>query len=392
MRLKRILFYLIRYPGYGGIESVTTLIVNKLIEYGYEVSILSYLHENEDSLLPLVSKKIHLYYMPDGVNWHNTFNVSFLEELFLKNRYDLAIHQDSYADTHAVLYRIVKLYGCPVFTFEHSSPLAHKIDFKNYVLKPRRYDFKWLLHVLLYPYFVGEIYKKQQSRREFIYSHCQKYILLSKNYIPEFKHFLPLDHYDKLAVIHNPIKEAEIEVEYSSKENVVLFVGRLEPVKNVKALLSIWEGLYKKYRDWKFVIVGEGSESGYLKDFVRKRHIKNVFFEGYRDPDRYYQKAKIFVMASLYEGWPMTLVESMQYGTVPVAYQSFASITDIVEHEKNGFLIPVKCPELFRKKLEELFLDAKQLEFISQNAKESIKKFGTETIIKDWLNLFEDIS
>jgi len=46
------------------------------------------------------------------------------------------------------------------------------------------------------------------------------------------------------------------------------------------------------------------------------------------------------MMTSRFEGWPMVLMEAMQMGVVPVVYNSFESLSDIVVDGENGYIIP----------------------------------------------------
>ena len=64
-------------------------------------------------------------------------------------------------------------------------------------------------------------------------------------------------NFDKIEVINNPAI-LQIPVLPSDKENVVVFVGRLEPQKSVDKLLDIWYIIESKYKDlgWKLYILG----------------------------------------------------------------------------------------------------------------------------------------
>ena len=45
-------------------------------------------------------------------------------------------------------------------------------------------------------------------------------------------------------------------------------------------------------------------------------------------------------MTSGFEGWPMVLMEAMPMGVVPIAFNSFESLQDIISHKENGIIIP----------------------------------------------------
>ncbi len=63
--MSSILFYIARYPGYGGIEDVTTLLANYLsVEKRHKVSILSCYQQNEKELLPKLHANVSFFKLP----------------------------------------------------------------------------------------------------------------------------------------------------------------------------------------------------------------------------------------------------------------------------------------------------------------------------------------
>ena len=66
--------------------------------------------------------------------------------------------------------------------------------------------------------------------------------------------------------------------------------------------------------DWKLVIVGSGSDENNYKSYVAENDIKNIYFEGNKNPLPYYQKASVFLMTSALESWGLTITEAQQFG------------------------------------------------------------------------------
>ncbi len=91
-------------------------------------------------------------------------------------------------------------------------------------------------------------------------------------------------------------------------------------------------------------------------DFWRERMeylaqgIPNIRFVGYQDPLPYQLESSISCMTSLYEGWGMVLTEAMQCGAVPIAFNSFASVTDVIDHGRNGILVKPFSIKQYEKK------------------------------------------
>lgn len=172
------------------------------------------------------------------------------------------------------------------------------------------------------------------------------------------------------------------------KENIILCVSRLVREKCVDKVLEIWDKLYEKLPEWKLVIVGDGSERSNLEKIVIDNKIQRVEFTGFTNPILYYQKSKIFWMTSKFEGWGMTLIEAMQYGCVPIVFQTFSSVKDIISSGKNGFLIKPYNMNDFQNRTIELAYNEYVLTCMAKEGIQSVQKFSINKIIHQWENLF----
>lgn len=215
-------------------------------------------------------------------------------------------------------------------------------------------------------------------------NHAKKYILLSKQFIPEFCKLVGIQiNDDRITYINNPILPVNMDVKIV-KENIILCVSRLVHEKCVDKVLEIWDMLYEKLPEWKLVIVGDGSERSNLEKIVSDNKIQRVEFTGFTNPILYYQKAKIFWMTSKFEGWGMTLIEAMQYGCVPIVFQTFSSVKDIVVSGENGFLIKPNDIEDFQGKTLELANNENMRVYMEKQGVQKVQKFSVNKIIHQW--------
>lgn len=99
-------------------------------------------------------------------------------------------------------------------------------------------------------------------------------------------------------------------------KNVIGHVGRFSPVKNHKFLLEIFEECQKINSNAMLLLVGEGETQVEIKKQVEEMGITNqVIFTGARsDVDDLMQAMDVFVLPSLYEGLPLTLIEAQSAG------------------------------------------------------------------------------
>lgn len=138
------------------------------------------------------------------------------------------------------------------------------------------------------------------------------------------------------------------------KKRRILFCGRLTAQKVPYRALYIWQWLQNELPDWELSIVGDGPWRERMQDLCRKLGLKRVVFYGFKDPRPFYRESSVLWMTSNFEGWGLVLTEAMQYGCVPIVYNSFSSITDIIESGKTGYIIAPFDTEQFAVRTLEL--------------------------------------
>lgn len=390
--VKSILFFIDRYPGYGGIETVTTILTNGFIKKGYSVTILSFKQENNE-LLEKLNNEVDLYYLPNKTLISEE-NRIYLINLTIMNNIDVLIHQHSYAPIFDLLVSVKSQLACKIITVEHNTPDAQVKLYSN-LLKESKYGTNWKFNIqkLLFPLFIAKCKLKEKRRHRKLYFNSNKYILLSEKFVPVFKNVTRLNTTDKLVWIPNPIEPIKIQTTNNNNERILLYVGRLDKNhKRVDRLMRIFEQLYKKNEDWKLVIVGDGVQKEELEEYVKDKQIQNIYFEGFKlNVTEYYMKAKIICLTSNIEGWPMVLIEAMEYGVIPFSYDSYSSVSDIIDDGVNGFIIPSFKEEIYIDKLKYIMKNEDERKLVSLNAKNKSSLFATENIINSWLNLFSEI-
>lgn len=234
--------------------------------------------------------------------------------------------------------------------------------------------------------------RKLYSKYNIPYSNADKIVLLSKNYVNDFNALARGSDKTKYVSIPNMLTYLEEECRVSTtKKHTVLIVARMdEKAKRIKRALQIWRGISHEIleRGWRLTIVGEGEDFDYYKKYVEKQNIQNVQFEGQQNPLPYYQNASIFMMTSAYEGWPMTLMEAMQNGCVPIVFDSFKAIYDIVDNGKNGVIVHNNDIDTYQRELVRLMRDDSYLNSLAYNALKDCQRFRKDRIVGQWLELF----
>ena len=122
---------------------------------------------------------------------------------------------------------------------------------------------------------------------------------------------------------------------------VILFVGRIGTEKNIDLLLNGMEKLIKLSKKIKLLIIGDGPDMGYYKEYVYKRKLgKNVIFTGkvpWDSISEYYLIADIFATASVTETQGLTVIEAMAAG-LPVVCINDESFTGTIMNNVDGII------------------------------------------------------
>lgn len=116
---------------------------------------------------------------------------------------------------------------------------------------------------------------------------------------------------------------------YNLPEKFILYLGTLEPRKNLTTLIKAFHSLDKKFSDTKLVLAGSW---GWQSDDVKSMLSEDVVVTGYikeDDKPALYSLAEIFVFPSLYEGFGIPPLEAMACGT-PTIVSDRASLPEVV--------------------------------------------------------------
>ncbi len=221
-------------------------------------------------------------------------------------------------------------------------------------------------------------------------------ILLSNSYIPIYKQYASLKETSKFKVIPNsvPFQYSLTAEEIRNKKKTVLMVGRMvEFPKRVSTILHIWQKIENNpsTKEWNLKIVGDGPDLEKFKSEASQLGLQRCTFTGRQDPLTYYLNASIFMMTSEFEGFPMTLIESMQMGCIPVAFDSFGTLKEVVFDNINGRIIPINDTEKYVEAVLNLMSDTnKRIEMI-KNGLISCMKYNQDSVCTIWKSLIEEL-
>lgn len=227
---------------------------------------------------------------------------------------------------------------------------------------------------------------------------CDRTIVLSRH---DYRQALsmPLIKREKFAIIPLGIPERDLkdlpkpkaEKELNLSQTEKLRVGTIAEFTKNKGLDFLLDAI-KKLEPEKFelVIVGDGEEKERIDKRIEEENLKEkVTTCGFVPHAAKYIKAfDIFVLSSLKEGLPYTILEAMNAG-VPVVASSVGGIPDLIEHEKSGLLAIPANPGSFAEALEKIATNKKlHRQFSRESKKRAIEKFSFSTMLSRTIDLY----
>ena len=140
-----------------------------------------------------------------------------------------------------------------------------------------------------------------------------------------------------------------------------------------------------------FVIIGDGPEKENLEKLIKKQNLESkIFLIGFiSDAYQYLKAFDLFVLPSVKEGQPWTILEAMAAG-VPIVATNIAGIPEMIENEKSGLLVEPADPDALAGAIEKMLTHPSLAQECVKNASAIVKeKFGVEEMIKKNEGLFD---
>ncbi len=234
------------------------------------------------------------------------------------------IHRYIYAILLPIIHRKILLQTDLIRCFHISAvvpALIAKIFFKNKYIFNYGYDYSSFAHI--------EGKKLQLILFAILHPIATRFassiIIKNLSLLKAINH----DLHSKTSYIPNGVDTKQFSPGKVKKDIDVLFVGRLEPQKNILMLVKAM----KKIKSKKLTMIGNGSlfEKAASQAFIHKS------IPNHKLPS-YYRRAKIFVLPSVKEGSPKVLLEAMACGLACIA-SDISEHREIIVHNKNGVLV-----------------------------------------------------
>lgn len=202
----------------------------------------------------------------------------------------------------------------------------------------------------------------------------------------------------RIQVIYNAVKPFDGDIvtdkliEQMHEEGcfVIGNIGRLSEQKGMKYFIKSIPLILQKYPQARFVVIGDGEEEEQLKELVTNLKINEyVYFMGYRqDVQNVMSQLDLVVLSSLWEGLPLTPIETFSVGKTIVATAVDGTV-EVVQDNKNGLLVKPRSSKQIAEKICRIMEEPLTKIKFEQKAKEQYeKKFSFEKFSESYIEYY----
>jgi len=352
----------------GGTERVVTDIITHLDKEKYDISLA--LFEKKGPYLSQTAEYVKVYDLRKKSRY-SFFKIIFnLGKLFRRVRPNTVVSFLSYTNIVAIMAKFIS--GCRFNLL---------ISIRNY-LSLARFDAR-LRRVRYFLY-------------KFLFNYADYVIAVSEGIKTDLEKTFNIIQ-RKIKIIYNPVdsekinilKAEEIKDLRIKEKSFLLTVGRLTKQKGYPYLFRAYSRIHKEI-DEKLIILGTGEEEEKLKSLANELGIQErVVFLGFqKNPYKFMNIASIFVLSSLWEGFPNVLLEAMECGVPVVSTDCSSGPREIITNGKNGILIPPADERALADAMLTLLKDENLRKKFSKNGKRRAEDFRIEKILPQYEELF----
>ena len=359
----------------GGIESFTHMLAHSLIAQGHQVHIITttgeekfYLQDASLQEKGLYIHKVTLKQQPFFGFWKINkilplYEIYFsycitkkLNEIIRGHKID--IFESSIINLWYFKKRIpfvIRLHGYAGFEERYS----HDGSLRNFL----RVTIKWWIE------------KK-------LLENADALISVSRDHVKAASKLWKLKHASDMHIIHNGIDATLFSPvrDSGSRNNDILFVGRIHKGKGVGVLVDVIPEVLKDFPETQFIFVGKDSTdeygNSYTAQLTYKTQNKRISFLGALSQEEvigFYRKTSVCVFPSLFrEPFPMVMLEAMACGCAVIASDK-GGFTEVIQDGANGLLVPQGDAGLLALAIKKLLGNSKLTDDLSRNAIKEIR-------------------
>ena len=196
-----------------------------------------------------------------------------------------------------------------------------------------------------------------------------------------------------LEQIYNPLTFTSAE-QAPLESNHAISAGRFDKQKNYASMVHVWKKVHERHPDWILDLYGNGSKKGKIVRQIKKEGLENVIqvHPAISDIKDKMLGSSMYLMTSLYEGFPMVLLETAAVGLPCVCMRCPCGPSEFIEDGVNGMLAGQGDIDTMADRICTLIENPELRRSMGRAANARTADFSQEKILDQWDRLFKRLA
>jgi len=197
----------------------------------------------------------------------------------------------------------------------------------------------------------------------------------------------------KIVVIHNGISSTDFSPLIIESRKQLLWIGRFTPGKGVEILLDAFKIFHSWYPDYSLLLIGNGPLKKNILDEIKQMDLSDSIYQVDYIPNRdlpsIYRNSAVFILPSLEEGVPRTILEAMSC-SIPVVCTNLPQLKDIVAG--CGIMVPPREPGALADAIYQIISNPDLARRLGDLGREKIvSQYSWDDTVEKTIILYEDV-